>query len=123
MASVTAKLVLTSPNVTSDDLSVTVENLLTVGVGGVSTIDLGAAINTGTARVVAVAANYTTPAYVYMRNKDTGGNTITIEIPDGTAIGLLKAGEFTWIPWTGTGDIAVFGSQANMTLEWGIFTS
>ena len=107
MASVTAKLVLTSPNVTTDDMSITVENLLTVGVGGVSTIDLTTAVNTGTARVVAVAANY----------------TATIEIPDGTAISILKAGEFTWIPWTGTGDVAVFGSQANMTLEWGIFTS
>lgn len=123
MASVTAKLVLTSPNVTTDDLSVTVENLITVGVGGVSTIDLGGSINTGSARVLAVASNYTAPAYVYMRNKETGAVTITIEIPDGTGIAELKAGEWTWIPWNATTDIAVFGSQANATLEWGIFTS
>lgn len=123
MASVTAKLVLTSPNVTTDDMSVTVENLLTVGVGGISTVDLGAAVNTGTARVIAVAANYTAPAYVYMRNKETGSVTINVEIPDGTGIAQLKAGEWMWIPWTGNGDIAVFSNQANTTLEWGIFTS
>lgn len=125
MATITAKLNLTSTTVTSDTLNLSLSKVLTVG--GDSRLFTKA--TSDTKAVLLAAASYG-KSYVYLKNLDT---SIVISIGmdteadndidnDATDIFMtLGAGEFAFFPWAATYDLHVDAASGTPTLEIGIF--
>lgn len=127
MATVTANIKLTSPDITSDVLSVEQQfNMTTNGTIGVDEI-VGVSRRSGlNARTTIFAsATYTSGGIVYIKNTDTTfANGVLIEINDGTDIlelGEVAGGEAFLIPWNGANDFQVTAANANTVVEFALF--
>jgi len=118
MATLTTTLTLASTDISTDALSLSVSDLLTVD---------GAAISfqvaTSTSSVVfAAAANYT-KSYVFLHNiSTTSAEIITIEKADGgDEYMFLGAGEYAFFPWASTVDLFADAATGTPILEVRIF--
>lgn len=125
MATITAKLNLTSTTVTSDTLNLSLSKVLTVG--GDSRLFTKA--TSATKAVLLTAASYG-KSYVYLKNLDTsivisiGMDTEADDVVNDDATDIfmtLGAGEFAFFPWAATYDLHVDAASGTPTLEIGIF--
>ena len=119
MATVTAKLTLTSSNTPSDSLNLTVTDTLSV----LGQINRKTIVTSDTAAVFATAAGYT-DAYVFLKNKSaTAAEIIHIRVgaTDSADVMSLGAGEFTIFPWSSDENLVYDAASGTPVLEVMIF--
>ena len=115
MATLTAKLTLTSNSVTSDTLNVTVTDTLTIAqkVVGISRV------KTSTSDLTLFASSSYSRSYVFLKNTDS---SIAMDIDFGsTASFNLAAGEFAFFPWHASQNIVVAADSGTPVLEYALF--
>ena len=109
MATLTARLTLESTDATSDALSLSVTDSLTI-VSPLVNISKITATTTGGDSII--VPNLDSPRYVYLKHmglnsagSSSGTDKVVVETADGTQIIELKIGEFAFFPWDCTADI------------------
>ena len=128
MATLTPTLTLTSSDVSSDTLSLSVTDSLTVEapIINVSTIT---ATTTGNASIILPSVN--AARYVYLKHtgvnsagSSSGADKVEVETADGTAIMELKSGEFAFFPYfaQGAGLLQLEASANTVQVEYAYFT-
>jgi hypothetical protein len=128
MATLTPTLTLTSSDVSSDTLSLSVTDSLTVEapIINVSTIT---ATTTGNASIILPSVN--AARYVYLKHtglnsagSSSGTDKVEVETADGTAIMELKSGEFAFFPYfaQGAGLLQLEASANTVQVEYAYFT-
>ena len=127
MATLNVRLVLTSDDVTNDDLSLNVTDVLTTGNPciGISTI---AATNAGGDNVI--APNVDSVKYVYIRHTgvDSSGATVTtdltVEDTDNVRFAKLAPGEFMLVPHSkgAAKGVQLETSSGTIVAEYAYFT-
>jgi hypothetical protein len=125
MGTLTTKLTMSSTNLTSDSLNLSLSKILTVA----GDARLFKVVTSSTKSTLLAAANYG-KSYVYLKNMDT---SIVISIgmdtaaddeinDDATDIFMtLGGGEFAFFPWAATYDLHVDAASGTPTLEVGVF--
>ena len=118
MATLTAKLTISSSDLLTDALNLSVSDTLSV---------LGTTVQktvaTSTSSVSVLAASSFTTSYVFLKNKSTTtAEIITIEKADGgDEYMYLGAGEFAFFPWSSTVDLFADSASGTPTLEIMLF--
>ena len=101
MPTLTPTLTLTSTDVTSDELSFSVADSLSIAQKVVNI----SRVTTSTGDLTLFAASSYSRSYVYLRNMD---DTIAMDVDFGsTASFNIKPGEFAFFPWHGSQNIVV----------------
>ena len=114
MATLTAKLTLTSSDATSDALSMSVTDTLSV----TKDIITPSKILLTTGDLTLFATTYT-KSYLYFKNLDSA---INITVSFGSQVSLeLGASEFTFLPWSGAGAVVVAAASGTPYLEYALF--
>jgi hypothetical protein len=115
MATLTPTLTLTSSDISSDSLSLTVTDSLTVSGDVISPSRV--ALTTGDLTLLA-AATYGT-SYVYLKNTDS---SIAINVDFNSTLSIkLSAGEFAFFPWEGSQNVVVAAASGTPVLEYALF--
>ena len=115
MAQLTPTLTLASTDVSSDTLSLSVTDTLTINqkVIGPSKIKLS------TGDLTLFASSSYSRSYVYLKNMD---ESIAMDIDFGsTASFNIRPGEFAWFPWHASQNIVVAADSGTPILEYAIF--
>ena len=115
MATLTPTLTLASTDVTSDELSFSVTDSLTISkkVVNISRVALS------TSDLTLFASSSYSRSYVYLKNTD---NSIAMDIDFGsTASFNLAAGEFAFFPWHGSQNIVAVADSGTPTLEYALW--
>ena len=117
MATLTPTLTLTSTDITSDELSFSVTDTLSIDK---AIIPPSRAILPGSsADLTLVAAATYTKAYIYLKNVD---GSIAINVDFGSQLAMtLGAGEFAFFPWDSSANIVVAAASGTPTLEYAVF--
>ena len=128
MATVTSKLTLTSTDLLTQNLNLAVTNAITAS----HTTGLARKPITSTAKGTAsgqvtlhTAADYTAPAYLYVKNTDATASDHVI-IYDGTTSGnpillLLQGGEFAFMPLNSSIDLKAYAVTSGTIVEFMVF--
>jgi len=125
MGTLTTKLTLSSPNLTSDVLNLSLSKVLTVG----GDARLFKVVTSDTKATLLEAASYGT-SYVYLKNMDDsivisiGMDTEADDVINNDATDIfmtLGAGEFAFFPWAATYNLHVDAASGTPTLEVGVF--
>ena len=127
MATTTATLTVSSSDLTSNALSLSVTNTLykagtTIGLDQTTGINkkVYAAAQTNTTLISAGDFDDNTANAVFIKN--TGSSTtdyFTVTIASGNSvIGRLYGGDFLWIPYEGEEDLDITSTGTNMELEY-----
>ena len=131
MATITATLNLSSPDITGDPLNLSKTATLTkagsnTGLDqftGVTTVVYSAA---QTAANIVPAASYvdTTVSHkVYIRNTSTGNSDyILVELEDDVIVGRLYPGDWMFIPYLGVLNVEVTTLAVGVGIEYGVFS-
>ena len=118
MATLTAKLTLTSSTATSDALNLTATNVLTTTNPQINVARISAPHDSVTTLLTTSQAAHT---YVYLKNMDDT-NLITVETDGSAAFATLGPGEFMFFPLKGTVGIEVQANAAACILEYAYWT-
>ena len=132
MATITATLNLTSPDITGDPLNLSKTVTLTkagsnTGLDqftGITTV-VYAAAQTATNIVAAAAyADTTTSHKVYIKNSAAGtSDFVTVELGGSNVLmGRLYPGDWCFFPYDGTLDVDIDTSAVGMKVEYGVFS-
>ena len=125
MGTLTTKLTLSSPNLTSDSLNLSLSKVLTVS----GDTRLFKVVTSTTKANLLEAANYG-KSYVYLKNLDAsivisiGMDTEADDSIDDDATDIfmtLGAGVFAFFPWAATYNLHVDAASGTPTLEVGVF--
>ena len=125
MGTLTTKLTLTSTNLTSDALNMSLSKVLTVG----GDARLFKVVTSDTKDAFLAAGSYG-KSYVYLKNIDAsiiisiGMDTEADDVVDNDATDIfmtLGPGEFAFFPWAATYDLHVDAASGTPTLEVGVF--
>jgi hypothetical protein len=132
MATITATINLTSPDITGDPLNLSktsVLNKAATATGldqftGVTTVVYAAA---QTAKNIVDALDYVDTSVshkVYIKNSSTGSSDfVTVELGGSNVLmGRLYPGDWCFFPYDGTLDVDIDTSAANMKVEYGVFS-
>ena len=115
MATLTPTLTLSSDDVTSDPLSFSVTDSLTIAQKVVSL----SRVATSTSDLTLFASGTYSRSYVYLKNTD---GSIAMDIDFGsTASFNIKPGEFAFFPWHASQNIVVAADSGTPILEYAIF--
>ena len=115
MATLTAKLTLTSATVTSDTLNLTVTDTLTIA----QKVIAPSRVVTSTSDLTLFASSSYSRSYVYLKNMDS---SIAMDIDFGsTASFNLAAGEFAFFPWHASQNIVVAADSGTPILEYALW--
>ena len=119
MATLTAKLTLTSSNATSDALNLSATDTLTVGepIVNISRISL---VGDATASDVLTATNSTT-TYVYVKNTDAT-NHIKLYTGASELFGIIWPGQFSFFSIIDGEGLKVQANTGNSILEYAYWT-
>ena len=125
MATLTAKLILQSGDLLSNDLDITVNNSLTLSHGGIERKKVTATAAGGSATVLYTADVFAAPAYLYIRNTDSA-ETDYIYVYNDTASGdpvelKIPGGEFAWLPLAADQTLMAYAASAGTVVEVGVF--
>tara|TARA_R100001463_G_scaffold5551_4_gene18780 strand:+ start:18203 stop:18595 length:393 start_codon:yes stop_codon:yes gene_type:complete len=129
MATVNTTLTMTSSDLTTDAISLSVLNTISSATqGGVSRLKLATTAVSG-ATIVAPAAKFTEGAKVWLYNPSTttdGTERIYVSFDEATGQVVLKGGDWALVPWSGSTratdkNIEAWGQAADAILEFGIF--
>ena len=118
MATLTAKLTLTSNNATSDALNLTATDTLTTTNPQINVARISAPHDSVTTLLTTDQAAHT---YVYLKNMDST-NLITVETDGSAAFATLGPGEFMFFPLKGTIGLEVQANAAACILEYAYWT-
>tara|TARA_Y100001937_G_scaffold56818_1_gene78043 strand:+ start:4144 stop:4542 length:399 start_codon:yes stop_codon:yes gene_type:complete len=128
MATVTPKLTITSTDLLSQNLNLSVSTSITAS----STTGLARNAITSTAKGTAsgqvtlhTAADFTAPAYLYVKNTDATASDHII-VYDATTSGnpillLLQGGEFAFMPLNSSIDLKAYAVTSGTVVEFMIF--
>ena len=125
MGTLTTKLTMSSTNLTSDALNLSLSKILTVA----GDTRLFKVVTSSTKGNLLLAANYG-KSYVYLKNMDTsivisiGMDTASDDDIDDDATDIfmtLGGGEFAFFPWAATYNLHVDAASGTPTLEVGVF--
>tara|TARA_R100000900_G_scaffold95066_1_gene73795 strand:+ start:37 stop:429 length:393 start_codon:yes stop_codon:yes gene_type:complete len=128
MATLNATLTLSSTDVSSDTLSMTVTDSLTV-VSPIVNISTITATNTGGDSII--VPNVDSPRYVYLKHtglnsagSSSGTDKVHVETGDSATIMELKIGEFAFFPYyaEGAGLLQLETSANTVQVEYAFFT-
>ena len=128
MATLNVSLTLTSTDISSDNLSMTVSDALTV-VSPTQSNSLVTATATGGDNII--LPNLDSPRYVYLKHtglnsagSSSGTDKVHVETADGTTIMELKTGEFAFFPYykEGAGLLQLEASANTVQVEYAFFT-
>jgi len=119
MATLTAKITLTSANATSDALNVVVEKNLTTA-NPTTNVSRVSVATTGEFNILTAADN-TGITYVYLKNIDNT-NIIVIKDDAGNAIMDLNAEEWAFFPVKGAVGLEATAAGGACVLEYGYWT-
>ena len=132
MATITATINLTSPDISGDPLNLSKTSTLTkagsnTGLDqftGITTVVYAAA---QTATNIVAAADYadtTTAHKVNIKNSSTGtSDFVTVELGGSNVLmGMLYPGDWCFFPYDGTLDIDIDTSAVGMKVEYGVFS-
>ena len=115
MATLTPTLTLASTDVTSDELSFSVTDSLSIDKKVVNL----SRVTTSTSDLTLFAASSYSRSYVYLRNMD---GSIAMDIDFGsTASFNLKPEEFAFFPWHGSQNIVVAADSGTPVLEYALW--
>ena len=115
MPTLTPTLTLTSTDVTSDELSFSVTDTLSIAQ---KVVNISRVI-TSTSDLTLFAASSYSRSYVYLRNMD---DTIAMDVDFGsTASFNLRPKEFAFFPWHGSQNIVVAADSGTPVLEYGLW--
>ena len=125
MATLTANITLTSTDLLTDSLSLTVSNNLTVLQGGIFRSTVIATAAGGTATTIYTADDYAAPCYIYIKNTDAT-TTDYLYVYDDTSTGdpvelKLSGGEWAWMPTNADKTLRVYAATTGTVVEYGIF--
>jgi len=125
MATLTAKITLTSTDLLTDSLSITVSNNLTIQQGGVVRASVTATSAGATATTIYTADDYTAPCYIYVKNTDVT-STDYLYVYDDTSTGdpvelKLSGGEWAWMPTNADKTLRVYATTTGTVVEYGVF--
>jgi len=133
MATINATITLTSPDLTSDALSISSTSTLSeagvnTGLSQTDGLNRRTYSSTVSNEPIAVAATYTDDQAhkVYIKNLSTTASEYVIVRIGATEVGRLYAQDWAFIPWSADttaddADIDIDTSDANMTVEWMVF--
>jgi len=128
MATLNATLTLASTDLSSDTLSMTVTDSLTV-VSPIVNISTITATTTGGDNII--VPNVDSPRYVYLKHtglnsagSTSGADKVVVETADGTQVLELKIGEFAFFPFYagGAGKLQLQTSANTVQVEYAFFT-
>mgnify|MGYP003650816482 CR=1 FL=1 len=131
MATTTATLTLSSPDVTGHNFSMTQTSTLnkaaaTTGLDEFTGITSRTYTTAQTDTVIVADSIYadTSVAHkVYVRNTSSGtSDYILVELEGNVIIGRLYPGDWMFIPYGGTLDVQVTTVATNVTIEYGVFS-
>jgi len=115
MATLTPTLTLTSSDVSSDSLALSVTDSLTINQKVISP----SKIKLSTSDLTLFASGSYSRSYVYLKNLDT---SIAMDIDFGTTASFnLAALEFAFFPWHGSQNILAVADSGTPYLEYAIF--
>ena len=125
MATLTANITLTSTDLLTDSLSLTVSNNLTVLQGGIFRSTVIATAAGGTATTIYTADDYAAPCYIYIKNTDAT-TTDYLYVYDDTSTGdpvelKISGGEWAWMPTNADKTLRVYAATTGTVVEYGIF--
>ena len=118
MATLTAKLTLTSSNATSDSLNLSVSDVLSVKEPAVNVARISLV---GDASATALLTDNATTTYVYLKNTD-GTNHIKYFNDTDDGFGILWPGEFAFFAVIDAEGLKVSANNAACILEYGYWT-
>jgi hypothetical protein len=128
MATVTSRLTLTSADLLSQNLNISVSKSISIQ----NTTGLARKTITSTAKGTAsgqvtlhTAADFAAPAYLYVKNMDTT-STDHVIVYDATTSGnpiilLLKGGEFAFMPVNNSIDLKAYAVTTSTPVEFVVF--
>ena len=115
MATLTPTLTLTSTDATSDVLSFSVTDSLTIAQKVVNL----SRVTTSTSDLTLFASSSYSRSYVYLKNTD---GSIAMDVDFGsTASFNIRPGEFAFFPWHGSQNIVVAADSGTPTLEYALW--
>jgi hypothetical protein len=132
MATTTATINLTSPDITGDPLNLIKTATLTKAASntgldqftGVTTVVYAAAQSNTNIVAAAAYADTTTAHKVYIKNSATGtSDYVTVELGgSNTLMGRLYPGDWCFFPYDGTLDVDIDTSAVGMKVEYAVFS-
>jgi len=115
MATITPTLTLTSVDATTDQLSFSVTDSLTIA----QKVIAPSRVKTSTGDLTLFASSSYSRSYVYLKNMD---DTIAMDVDFGsTAAFNIKPGEFAFFPWHASQNIVVAADSGTPVLEYAIY--
>ena len=115
MATMTAAITLTSTDVTTDELALSVTDSLTIS----NKVIAPSRVKTSTGDLTLFASSSYSRSYVYLKNMD---DTIAMDVDFGsTASFNIRPGEFAFFPWHASQNIVVAADSGTPVLEYAIF--
>tara|TARA_Y100001938_G_C7983252_1_gene375522 strand:- start:204 stop:572 length:369 start_codon:yes stop_codon:yes gene_type:complete len=122
MATLTGQLKLDISGITSDVISIDESFTFTATSGGVTSRSIDTTATSG--EKVIEADEYAAGDIVYLRNRSTGTDIITIRLgADVDGEFELKAGQFAIFPWAKNADVLAYTSANAPVLEIGTFAA
>lgn len=125
MGKVSARLVLTSPDVLSSPLNVELSSQISADSGSIKKVKVASTVVGTNGEVVYKANDKVTSAYLYIRNlqtEDTDVVTLYESSNDDTVL-KLKGGEFAFMPIDVASSFHAVVSTADDMIEYGVFGS
>tara|TARA_R110000744_G_scaffold286506_2_gene397837 strand:+ start:1148 stop:1558 length:411 start_codon:yes stop_codon:yes gene_type:complete len=131
MATTTATLILTSPDITGHSFNMTKTAVLTKAASstgldeftGITSRKYTAAQTDTVVVADSIYVDTTVAHKVYVRNTSTGNSDyILMELEGNVIIGRLYPGDWMFIPYAGTLDIQVTTIATNVSIEYGVFS-
>ena len=115
MATLTPTLTLVSTDVTTDELSLSTTDTLTIS----NKVIAPSRVKTSTSDLTLFASASYSRSYVYLKNID---DTIAMDIDFGsTASFNIRPGEFAFFPWHASQNVVVAADSGTPILEYAIF--
>ena len=125
MATLNAKVTLSSSDVASSSINIGVTKSITITAGGINTIKVTATAVGATASTVYTASDFSAPAYLYLKNRDTTA-TDYIYIYDDTTSGdpvilQLAGGDWAFLPISADKTLKAYAATTGTMIEYGVF--
>ena len=124
MATLNAKVTLSSSDLGTSNLSLAVTKPITITGGGVKTVKI-TGTNSGTANLIYTADDFAAPMYLYLKNLDTTASDFLWVIDDTSTgdpiIAKLAGGDWAFLPNNADKTYKVYATTTGTMLEFGIF--
>ena len=125
MATVTPKLTISSSDLLSQPVNISVSTSITATSGGVERRKANQTAVHADAVVLFTASDFSAPAYLFVKNTET---TVTnyVYVYDDTTSGdpvilKLAGGHFAWMPLNAGLTLKAYGTSADSIVEFGLF--